>query len=61
MSNVKVKLRKSRKTGNRMIYILHGDPAVIYLAPLPVYAVLSLKDNAGVMSAPFSLCQKYSF
>ena len=59
MSNVKVKApKKPVKPVIVVIYILLVILAVIYLAPLLWMLSVSLKDNAGVMSAPFP-CQRY--
>ena len=44
-----------------MIYILLVILAVVYLAPLLWMLSVSLKDNAGVMSAPFSLPDVFHF
>ena len=54
MSNVKVKApKKPVKPVIVVIYILLVILAVIYLAPLLWMLSVSLKDNAGVMSAHF--------
>ena len=56
MSNVKVKAtKKPVKPVIVVVYILLVILAVVYLAPLLWMLSVSLKDNAGVMSAPFSL------
>ena len=61
MSNVKVKApKKPVKPVIVVIYILLVILAVIYLAPLLWMLSVSLKDNAGVMSAPFSCQEKCS-
>ena len=62
MSNVKVKApKKPVKPVIVVIYILLVILAVIYLAPLLWMLSVSLKDNAGVMSAPFSLPEVFHF
>ncbi len=54
MSNVKVKAtKKPVKPVIVVVYILLVILAVVYLAPLLWMLSVSLKDNAGVMSAPF--------
>ena len=56
MSNVKVKAaKKPVKPVIVVVYILLVILAVVYLAPLLWMLSESLKDNAGVMSAPLSL------
>lgn len=57
MSNVKTKSsgKKPVKPVIVVVYILLVILAVVYLAPLLWMLSVSLKDNAGVMSAPFSL------
>ena len=62
MSNVKVKAtKKPVKPVIVVVYILLVILAVIYLAPLLWMLSVSLKDNAGVMSAPFSLPEVFHF
>ena len=62
MSNVKVKApKKPVKPVIVVIYILLVILAVIYLAQLLWMLSVSLKDNAGVMSAPFSLPEVFHF
>ena len=62
MSNVKVKApKKPVKPVIVVIYILLVILAVVYLAPLLWMLSVSLKDNAGVMSAPFSLPDVFHF
>ena len=62
MSNVKVKAtKKPVKPVIVVVYILLVILAVVYLAPLLWMLSVSLKDNAGVMSAPFSLPDVFHF
>ena len=62
MSNIKVKAaKKPVKPVIVVVYILLVILAVVYLAPLLWMLSVSLKDNAGVMSAPFSLPDVFHF
>ena len=62
MSNVKVKApKKPVKPVIVVVYVLLVILAVVYLAPLLWMLSVSLKDNAGVMSAPFSLPEVFHF
>lgn len=52
------KSRKPVKPVTVILYIFLIALAVIYVAPLLWMLCVSLKDNAGVMAAPFA-CRKY--
>ncbi|MDO5136562.1 MAG: carbohydrate ABC transporter permease [Eubacteriales bacterium] len=61
MANTAVKKSDKKKIGpvTVLIYVLLLLLAVIYLAPLLWMLSVSLKDNAGVMSAPFALPEAF--
>ena len=64
MMNEKIAVRNKKKPLSPvqiLIYVILVILAVIYLAPLLWMLSVSLKDNAGVMSAPFSLPETYHF
>ena len=52
------KSRKPVKPVTVILYIFLIALAVIYVAPLLWMLSVSLKDNAGVMAAPFALIGK---
>lgn len=62
MSKTVVKSNKNNiKPITMVIYIFLIILAVIYLAPLLWMLSVSLKDNAGVMAAPFALPEVFHF